>query len=259
MDVTSSEAVDAAAAQVLAAYGRVDILINSAGVVTGKRFADLTEADVQRTFDVNVFALYRTARAFLPGMHARNHKIDPLEIIDEYGADALRFMLLSGITPGNDTRFLEDRLISARNFANKLWNASRFVMMNVKGEDNSFLPMTDIKLSLERDLLKSEDKWIISRINEAVKDITGNMDKFELSLAEQKVYDLIWNEYCDWYIELVKQRLYGENEEDKAVCRGVLIYALSQMLKLLHPFMPFITEEIWSFIPDGETAADNQR
>lgn len=183
--------------------------------------------------------------------------IDPLEIIDEYGADALRFMLLSGITPGNDTRFLEDRLISARNFANKLWNASRFVMMNVKGEDNSFLPMTDIKLSLERDLLKSEDKWIISRINEAVKDITGNMDKFELSLAEQKVYDLIWNEYCDWYIELVKQRLYGENEEDKAVCRGVIIYALSQMLKLLHPFMPFITEEIWSFIPDGETAADN--
>ncbi len=183
--------------------------------------------------------------------------IDPLEVINEYGADALRFMLLSGITAGNDTRFLEERLLSARNFANKLWNASRFVMMNIKNEDDTFKAMMNPYSKPELSKLKPEDRWIISVINDAAKEITLNMDKFELSMAEQKVYDLIWNEYCDWYIEIVKSRLYGDDEEDKEVCRGVAVYALSAMLKMLHPFMPFITEEIWSFLPEIDKTADN--
>lgn len=178
--------------------------------------------------------------------------IDPSEIIREYGADALRFMLLSGITPGNDTRFLEERLIAARNFANKLWNASRFVMMNIKDDEGNFKTMVSPDTLLDSNKLRPEDKWIISTINDATEEVTNNMNKFELSLAEQKIYDLIWNEYCDWYIELVKPRLYGEDEEDKIICRSVLIYALSSMLKLLHPFMPFITEEIWGFIPSSQ-------
>ena len=181
--------------------------------------------------------------------------IDPLEIIDQYGADALRFMLTTGITPGNDMRFKTDKLESSRNFANKLWNASRFVIMNLQNEDGSFKDIADGDIS--QMALKDEDKWMLSRVNESVKYVTAAMDRFDLALAGQKVYDVIWNEYCDWYIEIVKGRLYGEDEADKKVARFVLIRALKDMLSLLHPFMPFITEEIWSYLPQGEIKADN--
>ena len=166
--------------------------------------------------------------------------IDPLEVIDRYGADALRFMLTTGITPGNDMRFKKDRLEAARNFANKLWNASRFVIMNLEeGEIGEVDPS----------LWKDEDKWILSRVNDAVRYVTETMERYDLALAGQRVYDLIWNEYCDWYIEIVKERLYGDDEQDKKTVRYVLVRALKDMLTLLHPFMPFITEEIWGFLP----------
>lgn len=180
--------------------------------------------------------------------------IDPLEIIESYGADALRFMLTTGITPGNDMRFKTDRLESARNFANKLWNASRFVIMNLQNEDGSFAE-TDRELSGEN--LKDEDKWMISRVNEAVKYITEAMEKFDLALAGQRAYDLIWNEFCDWYIEIVKGRLYGDDEQDKKTARSVLVRTLKDMLRLLHPFMPYITEEIWTYLPKEKPSADN--
>jgi valyl-tRNA synthetase len=170
--------------------------------------------------------------------------VDPLEVIDQYGADALRFMLMIGVTPGNDTRFKMERLESSRNFANKLWNASRFVFMN----------LTDEKIDNEKALLnlRLEDKWILSRINNEVGDITRNLEKFELAIAIQKIYDFIWNEYCDWYIELVKPRLFSDDLDDKNTVRYVLTSVMRDMLKLLHPFMPFITEEIWSFLPDTD-------
>ena len=194
--------------------------------------------------------------------------IDPLEVIDQYGADALRFMLTTGITPGNDMRFKEDRLESCRNFANKLWNASRFVIMNLLDEEGNFREMARCcanccgkacgdTTDFSNIALRDEDKWMISKVNEAVKYVTETMEKYDLALAGQKVYDLIWNEYCDWYIELVKPRLWGDDEEDKKVVRFTLVMCLKNMLKLLHPFMPFITEEIWSFLPHGEEQADN--
>jgi valyl-tRNA synthetase len=179
--------------------------------------------------------------------------IDPLEIIDQYGADALRFMLMNGVTPGNDMRFQTEKLESARNFANKLWNASRFTIMNLQDENGDFLAMADPD-SAE---LKDEDKWIISRVNDAVKYVTEAMEKFDLSLAAQRIYDLIWNEFCDWYIEIIKGRLYGDDEEDKKVARMVLVRVLKDMLRMLHPYMPFITEEIWSFLPQDEPAESN--
>ncbi len=179
--------------------------------------------------------------------------IDPLEIIDEVGADALRFMLCTGITPGNDMRFIKSRLENSRNFANKLWNASRFTIMNLIGEDDEFLPMADEKTAKLRD----EDKWIIAKINDGVKYVTDALTKFELGLAGQKVYELIWDEYCDWYIELVKARLWGDDEEDKKTARFVLQKTLKDLLKLLHPFMPFITEEIWGYLPKDVVSKDN--
>lgn len=168
--------------------------------------------------------------------------VDPLEVIDQYGADALRFTLVTGNSPGNDIRFHMERLDSSRNFANKLWNATRFVLMNLDVEDIQY---KDVK-----DHLNTTDYWIISRLNDVTKEITDNLDKFELGLAAQKVYDFIWSEYCDWYIELVKPRLYGENIAEKRAAQYTLIYALENILKLLHPFMPFITEEIWQNIPN---------
>ena len=176
--------------------------------------------------------------------------IDPLDVIDQYGADALRFMLITGITPGNDMRFQYERVEAARNFANKLWNASRFVIMNLQDENGEILPLADIENM--KDALKDEDKWMIARVNEAVKNVTYDMDRFEFGMAGQKVHDVIWNEYCDWYIEMVKSRLYGEDEEDKKVARAVLVSVLKDLLRLLHPYMPFITEEIWEFLPGRE-------
>jgi valyl-tRNA synthetase len=194
--------------------------------------------------------------------------IDPLEEIDKYGADALRFMLTTGITPGNDMRYQDERMLAARNFANKLWNASRFVIMNIKDDDGNFRSMAKCcgdccgmacgdTTDFSNIALRDEDKWMISRINEAVKYVTDTMGKFDLALAGQRVYDLIWNEYCDWYIEIVKKRLWGEDEEDKEVARFVLVMALKNMLELLHPFMPFITEEIWSFLPHSACEKEN--
>ena len=164
--------------------------------------------------------------------------IDPLEIADKYGADALRFNLVTGNSPGNDMRFFTERCEAMRNFANKIWNASRFLMMNLT-IDKCELPQ---KLELE-------DKWILSKLNRAVAEITENMDRYELGVAAQKIYDFIWDDYCDWYIELTKTRLQGEDEDSKVRAQQVLCWVLTQMLKLLHPFMPFITEEIWQALP----------
>ncbi|NLW66119.1 MAG: valine--tRNA ligase, partial [Clostridiales bacterium] len=164
--------------------------------------------------------------------------IDPLNMIDRYGCDALRFNLITGNSPGNDMRFYTERCEAMRNFANKIWNASRFVMMNLS-IDSCELP----------EKLETEDKWILSKLNRVIAEVTENMDKFELGVAAQKVSDFIWDSYCDWYIELTKPRLSGEDEESKIAAQKVLLYVLEEMLKLLHPFMPFITEEIWQALP----------
>ena len=176
--------------------------------------------------------------------------IDPLEVINQYGADALRFTLATGNSPGNDMRFSEKKVIASRNFANKLWNAARYVIMNLP--DDEAAPHIPEGLELE-------DKWILSRLNTLAKDVTENLDKFELGLAVSKLYDFIWDVFCDWYIELTKIRLNGDDEERKATARAVLVYVLSETLKLLHPFMPFITEEIWQTLPhDGESIMISQ-
>ncbi|MCT4604846.1 MAG: valine--tRNA ligase [Marinisporobacter sp.] len=167
--------------------------------------------------------------------------IDPLEIINQYGADALRLTLATGNSPGNDMRFYMERVEANRNFANKLWNATRFVLMNLDQET------FDEEKCVENFTLA--DKWIVSRMNQVSKEVTDNLEKFELGMAVQKIYDFIWNEYCDWYIELVKPRLYGEDQESKNTALYVLTMVLENSLKLLHPFMPFITEEIWQHLP----------
>lgn len=175
--------------------------------------------------------------------------VDPIEIIQDFGADALRFMLITGVSAGNDMRFQIEKVSASRNFANKLWNAARFISMGLGEEDSRQDLMAMLSTNLTKQNLKAEDKWIISRINEVSREVTVNMDKFELALAAQKTYELIWNEYCDWYIEIVKPRLYGDNQKDKGLVQFVLINSLKDMLKLLHPFMPFITEEIWASLP----------
>lgn len=174
--------------------------------------------------------------------------IDPLEVIAEYGADALRFTLATGNSPGNDMRFYMERVEFARNFNNKLWNASRFVFMNL--EDDSLLENLN-RESVEKDLTLA-DKWIISRANRIVKEVSANMDNFELGMALQKAYEFTWSEYCDWYIEIVKPRLYGDDTEAKRAALYTLTYVLETVLKLLHPFIPFITEEIYSYLPTVE-------
>ncbi|MBC8591300.1 valine--tRNA ligase [Wansuia hejianensis] len=170
--------------------------------------------------------------------------IDPLEVIDIYGADALRFTLVTGNTPGNDMRFYMERVEANRNFANKLWNATRFVLMNLDEE------VVSKEFKLEN--LEEEDKWILSRLNNVVREVTENLDKYEIGLAAQRIYDFIWDDYCDWYIEMVKSRLYGDDGESKEVAEQVLLYVLKDINKLLHPFMPFITEEIWQHLPNKE-------
>jgi len=168
--------------------------------------------------------------------------VDPIQVIEEYGADALRFNIITGNSPGNDMRYFPERCEAMRNFANKLWNASRFVMMNLTIDKNE-LP----------DTLSIEDKWILSKMNTLAKEVCGNLDAYELGVAAGKIYDFIWDDFCDWYIELTKTRLYGENEEEKCQAQKVLLYVLTETLKLLHPFMPFITEEIFQALPhDGE-------
>ena len=168
--------------------------------------------------------------------------IDPLEIVEKYGADALRYKLFTGNSPGNDMRFYVEKCEAMRNFCNKLWNASRFVMMNLTIDKNELPGKLEI-----------EDKWILSKLNDTVKEVCENMDSYELGVAAGKIYDFIWDSFCDWYIELTKPRLNGEDEESKIGAQKVLLYVLTEILKLVHPFMPFISEEIWQALPhEGE-------
>ena len=169
-----------------------------------------------------------------------NNGIDPIDIIEQYGADALRFTVTNGISPGNDSRFSKEKLISARNFANKIWNAARFILMN---------DVTDIKPDTLDDKLAIEDKWMLSGLNRLVTEVTENIERFDLGIASGKIYDFIWDVFCDWYIEISKMRLSGENEEEKHTCKSVLVYGFTQLLKLLHPIMPFITEEVYQSLP----------
>ncbi|WP_337400411.1 valine--tRNA ligase [Congzhengia sp.] len=171
--------------------------------------------------------------------------VDPLEVIDEFGADALRFTLATGNSPGNDMRFSTERVTASRNFANKIWNASRFVQMNLTIDELCVPAASELAL---------EDKWILDKLNRLVSEVTENLDKFELGVAVAKLYDFIWDEFCDWYIELVKPRLYDTENPTNKTAQQVLSYVLSNTLKLLHPFMPFITEEIWLSLPhEGES------
>ncbi len=170
--------------------------------------------------------------------------IDPLEIIDKYGADALRLTLITGNAPGNDMRFYNERVEASRNFANKVWNASRFIMMN--------LDAADVPAEIDFNKLTPADKWIISRCNDVVKEVTEGLDSFELGIAVQKVYDFIWEEFCDWYIEMVKPRLYSDTDETKAAALWTLKNVLITALKLLHPYMPFVTEEIYTTLREDE-------
>ncbi len=170
--------------------------------------------------------------------------VDPLEVIERYGADALRFMLITGNAPGNDIRYYEEKVEAARNFANKIWNASRFVMMNLDEElMNKYKECREYTIA---------DKWILSRLNTLVKEVTENIDRFELGIASQKVYDFMWTEFCDWYIELVKPVLYGEDEKAKGTVLNVLNEVLTTGLQLLHPAMPYITEEIYTNLPNTD-------
>ena len=171
--------------------------------------------------------------------------IDPLEMIEKYGCDALRMNMVTSNSPGNDMRFYVTRCEAMRNFANKLWNASRYVMMNLGEDAKNELPVVE--------KLEIADKWILSKLNTLITEVTENMDKYELGVAVQKIYDFIWDSYCDWYIELTKARLYSEDADRKQTAIQVLVYVLDQILRLLHPFMPFITEEIWQSLPhEGE-------
>jgi len=170
--------------------------------------------------------------------------VDPLDVIEQFGADALRFMLATGNSPGNDLKFQIDRVESSRNFANKLWNASRFVIMGIEGE------LQELDGS---EALTLADQWILSKLETMMVEITASLDKYELGLAATKIYEFTWNAYCDWYIELAKKRLYGSDEVAKQTVQKVLVKVLKDILKLLHPFMPFITEEIWRFMPNSET------
>ena len=171
---------------------------------------------------------------------SRGNGIDPLEMAEKYGADALRFNLITGNSPGNDMRFYVEKCEAMRNFANKIWNASRYVLMNLKIDEPGLPAMEDLEL---------EDKWVLSKLNTLIREVTANLDAYEIGVASSKVYDFIWDTYCDWYIELTKTRLYSENETSKLAAQKVLVYVLDQVLRLLHPFMPFITEEIWQAIP----------
>ena len=171
--------------------------------------------------------------------------IDPLEMIEKYGCDALRMNMVNSNSPGNDMRFYVERCEAMRNFANKLWNASRYVMMNLAEDAKNELPALD--------KLEIADKWVLSKLNTLIAEVTENLEKYELGVAIQKVYDFLWDTYCDWYIELTKARLYSEDTERKQTAIQVLVYVLDQTLRLLHPFMPFITEEIWQCLPhEGE-------
>jgi valyl-tRNA synthetase len=170
--------------------------------------------------------------------------IDPLEVIDKYGADALRFTLITGNAPGNDMRFYWERVEASRNFANKIWNASRFIMMNIEKADISNVKLSDLTVA---------DKWILSKMNDLIQDVTDNIEKYELGIAASKIYDFLWEEFCDWYIEMVKPRLWNDADETKAAALWTLKTVLVSGLKLLHPYMPFVTEEIYCTLTEDES------
>ncbi len=193
-----------------------------------------------KTIDIHGIVRDRNGRKMSKSL---NNGIDPLEVIEQYSADALRFSLAIGISAGSDMRFYDEKVEAARNFANKIWNASRFVLMNIK--DDAVAPIDECKLDVA-------DWWILSRLNHAIQECTENIERFELGLAAQKVYDFTWSELCDWYIEMAKPRLYESDEETKSATLSVLVYVLQNTLKLLHPFMPFITEEIYTNLPGAE-------
>jgi valyl-tRNA synthetase len=176
--------------------------------------------------------------------------IDPLEIIDQYGADALRLTLITGNAPGNDMRFYMERVEASRNFANKVWNASRFIMMNLEKAETSD--------AIDPATLTDADKWILSKANTLVKDVTENLENFELGIGVQKIYDFVWEEFCDWYIEMVKPRLYSESDETKAGAMWTLKQVLTTSLKLLHPYMPFLTEEIYCTLKEMEGSSPEE-
>ena len=207
-------------------------------------FSGLENMDGQAPFDTVV--IHGLVRDHLGRKMSKSlgNGVDPLEVIDQYGADALRFSLVTGISPGNDTRFSTEKVEMARNFANKVWNASRFVLMNLDGIE-----------SLDGKELLPPDQWILTRYMDAVEQISDNFENAEYGLAAQKIYDFIWSEFCDWYIELAKSGLMGDDMARKATVRAVLQYVLSGLLKLLHPFMPFLTEEVFKFLPGNEDAS----
>ena len=167
--------------------------------------------------------------------------VDPIDVVNKYGADALRFTIITGNSPGNDMRYDEKRIVASRNFANKLWNATRFVLMNV--DENDDIEFKNLDLSLE-------DKWILKRLNNVVEEVSKNLDKYEIGLAASRIEDFIWEEFCDWYIEFAKERLNSDDDNKKATVKKVLLYVLKDMISLLHPFMPFITEEIYKQLPN---------
>ncbi|GIQ64580.1 hypothetical protein PACILC2_31480 [Paenibacillus cisolokensis] len=172
--------------------------------------------------------------------------VDPLDVIEQYGADAMRFMLSTGITPGQDLRYRKEKVEQARNFANKIWNASRFALMNLEG-----FKVSDIDLSGK---LGTAERWILHRLNETARDITRLIDQYEFGETGRLLYNFIWDDLCDWYIEFAKLNLYGQDEEAKRATQSVLAYVLDRTLRLIHPFMPFISEEIWQHLPhEGET------
>ncbi|SHE94891.1 valine--tRNA ligase [Alkalibacter saccharofermentans] len=193
--------------------------------------------------DVYIHGLIRDAQGRKMSKSLGNG-VDPLEVIEKYGADPLRFTIVTGNAAGNDIRWHDEKVIANRNFANKIWNASKFVIMNT--ENDVILEIADVK-----DDLLSMDKWILSRLNQITREVNENMEKYELGIAAQKLYDFLWNEYCDWYIELVKSRLYGDDDSKKAA-QATLKHVLKTSLKLLHPFMPFITEKLFLAIQDEE-------
>ena len=174
--------------------------------------------------------------------------IDPIEVIEKYGADSLRFSLLSGTTMGNDIKYMTEKLDQASNFANKIWNAAKFIINNMVDEEDIFKfeeeNYNKLAHMYKQEALKIEDKWILSKLNKLVSEITNNIDNYELGVAIDKIYNFIWNEFCDWYIEIVKSRIYSENHEEKIRVCYVLNYVFSVCMRLLHPFMPFITTKI---------------
>ena len=205
-------------------------------------FSGLEQTGVEPFHTVLIHGLVRDSQGRKMSKSLGNG-IDPLEVIDKYGADALRMMLITGNAPGNDMRFYWERVEASRNFANKVWNASRFIMMNMEKASDTAVELSD---------LTDADKWILSKCNTLAKEVTDNMDKYELGIALQKVYDFIWEEFCDWYIEMVKPRLYNDEDKTQAAALWTLKTVLIQSLKLLHPYMPFITEEIFCNLQDEE-------